>query len=415
LTFYRKHEKGTFMAHDVIILGGGPNGLATALALGGSALPTPLRVLLLDRRDPTAPSTDTRGTALTLATQSMLRVLNVWNDLAPDACEMRDVVVTDGNDFDQLLRLSTNTASNAAASMVENSKLHRSLVEAVLKSPNIKVQGGFQFERFETTPSKIIVRDPQDAVFNAALLVAADGRKSLVRQQLGTKVTQHDYGQTALGFSITLSEPHLHQAEERFSAKGVFAFLPLPGLAASIVWGTSPDHATELMRLSDVDFNTALQDKIGDRYGKVYVTGKRQAFPVVMQIANDMKGPRIALLGDAAHAIHPLAGLGLNLGFKDAAALADQVFAAVRRGSDMGGESVLENYQTQRRFDTISTSWAMDGLNGLFANHNPILTPLRKMGLSAVQRVDGLKSAIVQQASGQSQSNPRLMQGLLPG
>ncbi len=407
------------MTHDVIILGGGPNGLATALALGGRVLPRCLRVLLLDQKHPSAPSQDSRGTALTLATQAMLRVLGVWNDLSPLACEMRDVVVTDGDEIGDgkkpRLTLTTEAGRQAAASMVENSKLHQVLVEAVLRSPEITVLGGFQFERFETTSAKIEVTDTIGRSYRAPLLVAADGRNSRVRQQLGTKTTAHDYGQTALGFSIAIEKPHLGRAEEHFTSKGVLAVLPLQGLAASIVWGTSPEHAAELMALSDHDFDAALQVQMGDHLGAITLSSRRQAFPVVMQIANELIGPRIALLGDAAHAIHPLAGLGLNLGFKDAAALADCVVAACLRGGDIGSPTVLEYYQALRRFDTLSTSWAMDGLNGLFVNDNPVLQPLRKFGLRMVDQVSGLKSAIMNQAGGQSQNTPRLMRGLLPG
>jgi 2-octaprenyl-6-methoxyphenol hydroxylase len=407
------------VTHDVIILGGGPNGLATALALGGSTLQGGLRVLLLDQKDPRSPVQDSRGTALTLSTQSMLKVLGVWDQLSPFSCEMRDVVVTDGDDQGNnrkpLLTLSTEAGQQAAASMVENSRLHQVLVAAVLKSPNITMEGGFEFQRFEVTPAKVKLIDSQDNSHHAALLVAADGRRSRVRQQLETKVASHDYGQTALGFSITIERPHQGRAEERFTSRGVFAVLPLPDLAASIVWGTSPVHAAELMSLDEAAFNAALQEEIGDHLGQVRLSSRRQAFPVMMQIAKDMVGPRIALLGDAAHAIHPLAGLGLNLGFKDAAALADCVMSTSLRGGDIGGPLVLENYQALRRFDTLSTSWMMDGLNGLFVNSDPALSPLRKAGLRLIDQFSGLKNTIMQQASGRSQNTPRLMRGLLPG
>jgi 2-octaprenyl-6-methoxyphenol hydroxylase len=407
------------MTHDITILGGGPNGLATALALGGSRLATPLRVLVLDRRDPLQPSHDSRGTALTSATQSMLEVLGVWEHLKPFACEMRDVIVTDGvlggNAALPVLTFSTPPNQAVAASMVENRMLHKTLVEAVTKSPQIRVQGGFQFDRLEQTSAKVSVIDALGTTYASPLLVAADGRKSVVRQTLGTAINAHDYQQTALAFSIALERPHHGRAEEHFSPTGIFAVLPLQGLAASIVWGTSPEHAAYLMGLSDDDFNISLQDKIGDHLGNVKLTSRRQAFPVVMQIAKDMVGPRVALLGDAAHAIHPLAGLGLNLGFKDAAALADCVMQAVLRGGDVGSADVLENYQRLRRFDMLSTSWAMDGLNGLFVNNNPVLRPMRKIGLRLVDQFSGLKSAIMLQASGQSQNNPRLMRGLQPG
>jgi 2-octaprenyl-6-methoxyphenol hydroxylase len=404
------------MAYDVIVLGGGPNGLATALALGSAALACPLRVLVLDQRRPEAPSQDMRGTALTLATQSMLNALGVWPELAPHACEMREVVVSDGdgNGLEPLMSLSTPAGQKASASMVQNSKLQQALFKAASLSPSITLEGDFHFEHFEITPAKIKLFDQQGGSHTAPLLVAADGRKSKVRQQLGSGVTTHDYGQTALGFSIDLEKPHNNQAEERFSSTGVFAVLPLPGLAASMVWGTTPGHAAELMALSEDDFNQAVQQKIGDHLGQVKVQGKPQAFPVILQIANDTIGPRIALLGDAAHAIHPLAGLGLNLGFKDAAALADCVFESFLRGGDIGAPSVLEHYQALRRFDTLSTSWAMDGINGLFVNSNPALRTARAQALRLADRMDSFKTAVMKQAGGQSPGLPRLMQGLLP-
>jgi 2-octaprenyl-6-methoxyphenol hydroxylase len=402
------------MEHDVIILGGGLNGLATALALGGSRLPRPLNVLLLDKRDPRIATADMRGTALTLSTQNMLRVLGVWEGLSAHACEMRDVMVTDGGQT-SLLNLTTPVGQFAVASMVENRKLNRALLDAVDQSPQITMRGGFELDRFENTPSRITLWDRLGERLTAALLVAADGRNSQVRLQLGIAVMLHDYGQTALGFSVALGADHHNRAEEHFSATGVFALLPLPGKTASVVWGTAPEDAKRLMALDDDAFNQALQIKIGNHLGAVTVTGKRQAFPLVKQIARELMGPRIALLGDAAHAIHPLAGLGLNLGFKDAAALADCVVAAFSRGGDIGSELVLQHYQEFRRFDTLATSWLMDGINGLFVNDDPILGSMRKLGLRLVDQMSLVKSTIMQQASGQSQENPRLLQGLLPG
>ncbi len=204
-------------------------------------------------------------------------------------------------------------------------------------------------------------------------------------------------------------------AEEHFSADGVFAVLPLVNQRCSIVWGTSPERAAELMAQDEETFDLSLQEQMGDRLGSVSLQGKRAAYPLSMQLATSFIAPRVALLGDAAHAIHPLAGLGLNLGFKDAAALADCVAAAFARGDDIGSEAVLEKYQAQRRFDTVLTSWAMDAMNGLFVNDNPMLKTMRSAGLKIIDQVPALKSILMQQAGGMSQNNPRLLQGLLPG
>jgi 2-octaprenyl-6-methoxyphenol hydroxylase len=407
------------MKPDVIILGGGPNGLAAALSLGGSKLPRPLRVMLLDARDPKVVPEDSRGTALTLATQAMFKTLGVWEHLQNHSTEMRDIIVTDGDGshdaLPSLLKLHTESNSKAAAAMVENRHLSAALLKAVAASPNIAMKGGFAFSHFEHSPSRVTLHATSGDVISAPLLIAADGRNSLVRNQAGIKLTTHDYQQTALSFSITHSLPHHNTAEEHFSPDGVFAFLPLRNQSASIVWGTTLSHAEYLMTLDDDAFSKVLQSKMGNRVGAVSLSSKRARFPLSMQIAYELVAPRIALLGDAAHAIHPLAGLGLNLGFKDAAALADCVMQAFARGSDIGADIVLQQYQSLRRFDTLATSLAMDGMDALFTNNDPTLKLLRVAGLRVVDRIPALKSMFMAQAAGTSQNNPRLLQGLLPG
>jgi 2-octaprenyl-6-methoxyphenol hydroxylase len=407
------------MTFDVIILGGGPNGLATALALGGHRLNHPLRVLLLDVRDPKIIPNDSRGTAITQATQAMFSALGVWDHLKEQACEMRDVIVTDGKGSHQgrasLLTLATASDEAASASMVENRTLVRGLLSAVEQSPNISLQGSFAFDRFETSTARITVHAQSADSHSAPLLIAADGRNSRVRTQANIKVTTQDYKQTALSFAITHDLPHQSIAEEHFSPDGVFAVLPLAGDASSIVWGTSADEAQWLMSLDEVAFNTELQHRMGDRLGKVALRSTRGAYPLVMQLAEHFVAPRIALLGDAAHAIHPLAGLGLNLGFKDAASLADVLFEALSRGEDIGSHAVLERYQQARRFDTMMTSFAMDGMNALFVNDNPVLKLMRGQGLKLVDHIPQAKRFFMGQAAGTSQDNPRLLQGLLPG
>jgi 2-octaprenyl-6-methoxyphenol hydroxylase len=405
--------------HDVIILGGGPNGLATALALGGHKLPRPLNILLLDMRDPTAPSTDTRGTALTRASIAMFTALGLGENLEPHLAEMRDIIVTDAiGQHDRrpsLLTFDTDDNAKAAASMVENHVLHAALAKAVQSSPSIKIQSGFSFASFDAQPGKISLTSLAGESHTASLLIAADGRNSTVRQHLGISIATHDYKQTALSFAVHHQLPHHNRAEEHFSGDGVFAFLPLPGNASSIVWGTSPEHAAQLMALDDEDFNDALNLQLGDRLGRVTLRGKRSAYPLIKQMADHYVGPRIALLGDAAHAIHPLAGLGLNLGFKDAAALADILAQAVSLGDDLGSIAVLERYQMARRFDSTVTSFAMDAMNGLFVNDNPMLKLARDTGLRIIDHLPKMKSTVMGQAAGLSQNNPRLMQGLLPG
>jgi 2-octaprenyl-6-methoxyphenol hydroxylase len=407
------------MKQDVIILGGGPNGLAAALALGSSALPSPLQVMLLDARNPSTSPEDSRGTALTAATQNMFRMIGVWTELEQHAAPMRDVLVTDSQGAHALrpapLTLRSDSDQQAPAVMVENAKLAAALLNMIAQSPAITLQGGFAFSHFERGSAKVTLYASDGASHAAPLLIAADGRNSSVRRQCHIAVSTEDYGQTALSFAVRHTAPHHNMAEEHFSPDGVFAVLPLAGDNSSIVWGTSPAEAARLMELDEVAFNRELQARMGERLGDVKLQGRRAAYPLSRTIAQELVADRVALLGDAAHAIHPLAGLGLNLGFKDAAALADCLAQATRRGEDIGSASVLERYQVMRRFDALATSLAMDGLNSVFVNNNPLLKATRGAGLKVIDQLPQLKSWLLSEAAGLSQNNPRLMQGLMPG
>lgn len=403
---------------DVTILGAGPNGLAMGLALAGRKLPRRLSVQLLDLRDPRHIPLDSRGTAVTAATQNMFRALGVWQHLSAQAADMRNVVVTDGTGSHgsrpSLLNFATGVDDKPAAALVENADLVTALLNEVEASPDITLTGGFAFANLEAAPGRITITAKDGQTVQSRLLIAADGRNSLVRATLGIPVSKKDFGQTALSFAIRHDLPHDDTSEEHFSADGVFAVLPLKGNRSSIVWGTSPAEASRLLALAEADFNNELRTRMGTRLGSLALDGKRGAYPLVRQLAGRFIADRVAIIGDAAHAIHPLAGLGLNLGFKDAAVLADVIAVAVARGEDFGGLAVLERYQLLRRGEVQLTSLAMDGMNALFVNDNPALKLLRDAGLRAVDHMSPIKSVLMQQAAGQSQNNPKLMRGLLP-
>lgn len=407
---------------DVLIAGAGPAGLSMALALGGPRCRRPLAVMVVDPRDPTTTlDGDSRGTALTRATQAMLRALGVWDQLAPQVQDMRDVMVTDGaggphDGRPTLLSFSADDAGGTgAAAMVENSVLNAALLAAVQLSPAITLVPQAAVTGLETGSGLARVALATGAGVTASLVIGADGRASPLRKMLGIGTKGHDYGQTALSFSISHELPHNACAEEHFSPHGVFAYLPLPGNRGSIVWGDTPAEAQRLMALDDDAFNTALAARMGGRLGRVALDGRRIAYPLALQLADARSGPRTALIGDAAHAIHPLAGLGLNLGFKDVAALADCVASALARGDDIGSAAVLARYERARRFDTLATALAMDGLNGLFVNSNPLLRQVRGFGLRAINRLPAARRALLAEAAGQGGDVPRLMQGLQAG
>lgn len=404
---------------DVIIIGGGPNGLAMALALGGARATPRARVLVVDARDPrkfAASGNDTRGSALTRATQNIFHGLGCWADLKDHVAEMRHIIVTDGKGMlearPSLLSFFTADGDKAAAVITENRWIAAALMAGVDRSSDIEVRGGVTVASIvrEVGFSRVNFADGQSV--RAPLLVGADGRNSFVRRELGIPVEGHDDRQVALTFSIAHELPHGLRAEEHFSPTGVFALLPLPGNRASIVWGTSPEEAAQLMAIDETTFNAALNEKIGTHLGRTNLEGTRQAYPLKRQVAREITGPRTALIGDAAHIIHPLAGLGLNLGFKDVAALADCVADAMLRGEDHGSQAVLERYARWRRFDIASTIAAMEGMNALFVNDLPGLTLLRQAALRLAERLPAAKSALMDEAAGMSGALPRLMRGL---
>lgn len=404
---------------DVIVVGAGPNGQAMALALGSASLPSPIQVLLVDARDPrsfAASGHDTRGTALTRATQNLFKALGGFEDLKGHLAEMRDVIVTDGTGNHQsrpaLLSFATAENQKPAAAIAENRHIAAALMSAVDRSPAIALWSGTTVSAVDRTGGFAKLSFNDGRVAKAPLLIGADGRNSYVRQEAGIAVMSHDDGQAALTFTVAHDNPHGHRAEEHFSPDGVFAMLPLPGNRSSIVWGTAPDEAARLMALAEPVFEDELNARVGTHLGRLRVEGAKQAYPLKRQAALAITAPRTALIGDAAHTIHPLAGLGLNLGFKDVAILAECIAAAMARGEDHGGTAVLQRYEQWRRFDIVSTIAAMEGMNALFVNDWPLLRSLRQAGLRAVDALPSLKNAVMAEASGLNGAVPRLMRGV---
>jgi 2-octaprenyl-6-methoxyphenol hydroxylase len=398
---------------DAIIVGGGPNGLTLALAL--AQIPD-FKILIIDGRDPAAfarNGEDSRGSALTAATQSMFKALGLGNALAPHLTEMRDIVVTDGKgplgQRPSLLNFHTNEPAQAAASMIENRHLALALVEKVEATPAVTLWTNSTVENTVVLPGQTQVWLSDGRSASAPIIIGADGRNSKVRSLAGITVQTHDHGQTALTFTLAHTKPHHNRAEEHFSPSGVCALLPLPDNHSSVVWAETPKRALELAAMSAAEFVETLQEHIGEHLGRLSVKGKINSYPLQLQIASAMSAPRTALVGDAGHVIHPLAGLGLNLGFKDCAALADCIADAVSRGEDHGGAATLDRYETWRRFDITATVAALEGMNKLFASDNPALRSIRQLGLRAMDHLPPIKAMIMSEAAGRNGNLPSLM------
>ncbi len=295
--------------------------------------------------------------------------------------------------------------------MIENRFLYGAMLEEAKASPAISFTVGRKVEHYAFGPGLAMVTLEGGQQLRAPLIVAADGRNSPAREAAGIKLVGWPYDQKGLVATVEHDLPHNGRAEEHFTPSGPFAILPLPGSRSSLVWSERTEEADRMMAMDDESFLAELRLRFGSHLGEVRLISGRHAYPLAMFIADRFTGPRLALVGDAAHVLHPLAGLGFNLGLRDVAALAECIHDAAALGLDIGNEAVLERYAVWRRFDTVATGAAMDGMNRLFANTNPVLTLLRRAGLLAVNRMGSLKSVFVTEAAGVSGQLPKLLRG----
>ena len=404
---------------DVVIAGGGLNGLAMAVALAGDTVRLPLSVCVVDAADPErfrAPQFDGRASAITASSRRMLEVLAVWPALRDHAAAMRDIMVTDSKVGDAnrpaLLHFGEAHAPGVvSAHMVENRYLYAALYDVAAASSDVTFHTGHSIEDFRFEKAQAAVMLDDESEISAPLLIAADGRNSPARSAANIDTFGWPYPQSGITFTVEHDGDHEGRAEEHFLPAGPFAILPLPGNRSSIVWTEECGFAEELMAMDDARFQSELERRFGDRLGAVRVVSKRFCYPLGLQIAKQFTGERLALIGDAAHVIHPIAGLGFNLGLRDIAALAEAVGDAVRLGLDFGAADVLDRYQSWRRLDTVMVAAATDGINRLFSNDNPALRSIRDMGLGMVDKAAVLKSAFMREAAGLSGQLPKLLNG----
>ncbi|MCW5713298.1 MAG: ubiquinone biosynthesis hydroxylase [Bauldia sp.] len=396
---------------DIVIAGGGPVGLTLAAALVQAA--PGLAVTLVDDRRP-GTRDDGRASAISAGGKRMLERLGVWNAVADSAQPVHDMIVTDSRVRDVVRPVfltfdGTLDDGEPFAHMVPNAVLTPALLAAA-EAGGAVVLAPETVSAFATGEGRIEV-SLGGGPMRAALLVAADGVRSRLRDLAGIRTLQWDYGQVGLVATVAHERPHNGRAEEHFLPSGPFATLPLKGNRSSLVWTETKADADRLMAADDATFAAELARRFGHHLGALAVEGKRHAYPLALRLARDFVRPRFALVGDAAHSIHPLAGQGLNLGLRDVAALAETIVEARRLGLDIGALDVLERYQAWRRFDTLEMGAITDGLNRLFSNDSRILRGVRDIGLGLVDRVPFLKRAMISQAAGIDSGAPRLLRG----
>jgi len=409
--------------HDVVIIGAALNGLAMALALGGNAQRRRLSVALVDSRDPRdvlKRAGDGRASAITLTSRRMFEALGVWQAMQPFGQPVHQIIVTDAkgaaSDRPVLLQFAAETeAGESSMLMFDNRDLLGSLVTSVESSPDITLYSGSAVKEVDNkTPGLARAKLADGRELKAPLIIAADGARSPTRIAAGIEMVGWAYGQSGIVTSFRHSLPHQGRAEEHFGAEGPFAILPLTDNRSSIVWTCKEETADRLLARSPDEFERELQAQIGSHLGEIKLVAPPQGYPLGMWIAKEFHGPRLALVGDAAHVVHPLAGLGFNLGLKDAAALAECIADAFSLGQDIGSDQVLTRYAAWRRFDTVTTAMAMDGFNRLFSNDVALLKLVRDAGLKLTQSSAAAKSFFVREAAGMTGELPKLLRGDRP-
>jgi 2-octaprenyl-6-methoxyphenol hydroxylase len=411
MSWIMSHEPPSASRFDLIVTGGGMTGLALAGAVAGAGL----RVLLIEQRAlelTTAPPFDGRVTAIGRGGRYLLEAIGVWRHLEADAEPILDIEVGERRSPLVVHYDHREVGGEPLGHIVENRVLRRALVRRTqeLVGP-LEITAPDRAVRIQRGGGGVAIELASGRVVAAALLAAADGRASPLRDIAGIGVLRWDYDQTGIVATVAHSEPHHGRAFERFFATGPLAMLPMTGRRSSIVWAADNRLARELIALDDREFALELADRFADRYGALELAGPRWHHPLSMMQAKRYTDRRLALVGDAARAIHPIAGQGWNLALRDVAALAELIVDAGRVGLDPGAPSVLERYERWRRFDSLALIGITDGLNRLFANDLLPLRLARELGLGAVERIPPLKRFFMRHAMGVLGDLPRLMRG----
>lgn len=395
--------------HDLVIVGGGLAGLSLALLLAGTG-----RHIAVIERTPLARQTtrsfDVRTTALAAGTVRVLNAAGVWAELEPRACPIHQIDILDGphlsDTWPVLLDFKADLNTHGPFGyIVDNLDLRQSLATQIARHKNITLYAPADIDTIDRDEKgggiTLTLNDGRE--ITCQLLVGADGRASAVRDQAKIRTRGWPYNHTAVVATITHTDPHNHVAIEHFLPDGPFAVLPfcdddLGRPRSAIVWSSHPREARHIMHMDDGTFMLALSARLPQTYGTVIATSPRAAWPLTLQHAETYIAPRTALVADAAHGIHPIAGQGLNLGMRDIADLADLIWTA--GDADIGARDLLSAYQTRRRADTFTMVGATDILTGLFGWSGPGIPMLRKMGLRLVQAAPPLKRFFVGQAMG---------------
>jgi 2-octaprenyl-6-methoxyphenol hydroxylase len=405
----RSGRTGENIDTEVLIVGGGMVGLSLGCALAGAGV----EVVAVDREDPAAQVSaayDGRVSAIAHGSQRTLATIGLWRDLAPRVQPILAIRVSDG-DSPLFLHYDHSDVGDAPLGYIVENRHTREALFAAARRDGLRLEAPDRIADLRRGPGGVEAVLAGGARVRARLVVAADGRNSATRQESGIAVTAWTYRQTGIVCTVAHERPHRGIAHERFLPAGPFAILPMTGNRSSLVWTERAALAPALVALDDAAFTAELARRFGEFLGRLEIAGPRWSYPLALVHAERYVDERLVLVGDAAHAIHPIAGQGLNLGLRDVAALAETVVDARRLGLDIGSAAVLDRYQRWRRFDNLALLAVTDGLNRLFSNDIAPLRLARDLGLAAVNRLPPLKRLFMRHAMGVVGNLPRLIRG----
>lgn len=395
---------------DIVIAGGGMVGLTLGIGLAQSDL----KVAVVDaapQADLTEPAFDGRSSAIAHGSYKLLEGVGIWPHLADYAEPILEIRVTDGPSKLFLHFDHEALGEGPLGYMVENRHIRMGLFARASELDNLEMIAPDKAAVFVGSGGKARLTLESGRVIEASLVVGAEGRKSPLREWAGIPTRKWNYDQSGIVATIQHELPHCNVAHERFLAPGPFAILPLRGNRSSLVWTVDPALAEEIMALPPRAFAAEVQKRVGGFLGKLEIIGPRWTYPLGLQYAQRYVDDRLALVGDAAHGIHPIAGQGLNLGLRDVAALIEVLVDARRVGGDIGAADVLDRYQRWRRTDSLVLALATDGLNRLFSNDIKPVRTARRLGMAAINRMPRLKRTFMRHARGTVGKLPKLLRG----
>lgn len=403
------------MDTDVIILGGGLVGATLALALDAHGVGS----IVVDPADPAvmlAPGFDGRASAIASASGRMLDAIGVGARLAGQGCAIRHIRVSDGLAPGKL-DFRPGERDDPLGTMYENKLLRRALFETASAATHVDLRMQTRATQVVRGPAGVTATLDSGATVTAALLVAAEGRNSPTREGAGIPVARWHYDHAAIVGAFHHEHSHEDIAFEIFYPSGPFALLPLPdddiGHRSAIVWSVKGADGPGMMKLGDRAFLAEASKRMGGFLGELSAPSPRASYPLGFHHAARITAERLALVGDAAHGIHPIAGQGLNLGLRDVATLAEVLVEGKRLGLDLGDPAVLERYQRWRGLDTLMVAAATDTLTRLFGIPGRTASAVRRLGISAVDKLPPIKNRFMAEARGESGTLPKLLQGLL--